>query len=128
MKGGLEWCGVAFLVCLLSGCGLCSDTVVSEVTSPDGAMTATWFVRNCGATTEFSSIVSVHRKSEGFRNERDIVFVVAFRPQLSLTWTGRRTLSVECEGCLRANVFRKVTALGSIDIVYPQGSTSSLTR
>ena len=110
------------LACLLAGCNPCSDEIVSETTSPDGVLTATSFVRNCGATTDFSSIVSIHRKSEGFGNDDDIVFVVKGQYELTPNWTDAKTLSIECYGCVRANIFRQVSALGSIDMVYQLGS------
>lgn len=114
----------ALLACLMSGCGLCSDEVASEVVSPDGVLAATWFVRNCGATTDFSSIVSVHRKSEGYRDDQDIVFVVAGRAHLVITWIGPNTLSIECADCRRADIFRQVAAFGSVDIMCQLPSSS----
>jgi len=103
---------------LLAACNPCSDEILSETTSPDGVLTATFFIRNCGATTDFSSIVSIHRKSEGFRNDDGIVFVANGQNQPTLNWTDAKTLSIECRECTRTNIFRQVSALGNVDLVY----------
>ena len=51
---------------LLSGCGVdaCSNQVVSEVAAPGGAARATLFQRDCGATTGFSTQISVATRGE----------------------------------------------------------------
>ncbi len=109
---------VCLLVSLLLGCHNCSDQVVSELMSPDAALTATSFVRNCGATTDFSSQVSVHGESAGFREDREIVFIARGRHDLVVSWTGPKALSVRCLSCARKDVFRQVAALGNIDITF----------
>jgi hypothetical protein len=100
-----------------AGCGLCSDEVQAELVSPDNALKATWFIRDCGATTDFSTIVSVHRPDNGYRDAGDFVFVAKGRKQLRVAWTGPSKLTVECTGCQRKDVFRRVTLLGNVDIV-----------
>jgi hypothetical protein len=61
MKVGLP------LVILLS-CGGCSDacqnTVASSSLSPDGALSAVLFQRDCGATTGFSTQISILRPDD----------------------------------------------------------------
>jgi len=47
---------------LVAGCGsadLCANTELRRLSSPDGRLDAVLFERNCGATTGFSSQVSV---------------------------------------------------------------------
>jgi hypothetical protein len=101
----------------LVGCAPCSDEVRAEVVSTDKALKATWFVRNCGATTDFSTIVSAHRPDDSYRDRGDFVFVARGERPLRLEWTGPRQLTVECPGCGREDIFRRVTVLGNIDIV-----------
>jgi hypothetical protein len=51
---------IAVLVCALAGCSfLCQDTLVSKHNSPDGRFVAVVFHRNCGATTPFTTEISV---------------------------------------------------------------------
>jgi hypothetical protein len=103
---------------LLQDCGLCSNEVISESSSPDKALMATSFVRNCGATTDFSMIVSVHRFGSTFRDDNDIVFVASGRGPLRLAWTGPRKLTIDCGGCPRKNIFKKISIIGDVDISY----------
>ena len=113
----------ACLLCLVSACSTCADQVLSESASPNGVLIATSFVRNCGATTDFSSIVSLHRKSDGLGTDQDMVFVAKGRHQLSLRWSDATTLAVRCDTCSRASIFRQVAIAGDVNIDYQVGST-----
>lgn len=47
---------------VLSGCAdACQNTILSSTTSPDGERHAVLFMRDCGATTDFSTQVSILR-------------------------------------------------------------------
>ena len=118
MARGFRILSACAFIGLLLACNFCSDQVVSHTDSPDAVLTVTSFVRNCGATTDYSSKVSVHRKSEGFRDEQDVIFVVKGRHDLSINWTGPRALSIACSSCGRRETFRQLTALGDIDVAY----------
>jgi hypothetical protein len=60
---------IDFVLVGFTGCGdPCSNTIKSEVKSPDGRNIATAFVRDCGATTGFSP--QVHLRSVGERMAR----------------------------------------------------------
>lgn len=66
-KPGLYPFGItlAILISGLVGCSsLCQDTVVSKHSSPDGRFVAVVFYRNCGATTPFTTEISVMRSGE----------------------------------------------------------------
>ena len=57
---------------LIPACGSfdpCGDQIIAEAPSPGGEYRAIVFERDCGATTEFSTQVSVLRRNEGFRAE-----------------------------------------------------------
>jgi len=45
----------------------CGNTIVEALPSPDGSHKAVVFVRNCGATTDFSTQMSVLRGDSGTR-------------------------------------------------------------
>jgi len=119
-------CAVLLLLATASACNICSDEVLSQTSPPDGVVTATSFVRNCGATTDFSTIVSVHKSSEGYGNDHDFVFVVKGRPDLKAIWNGPDKLTITCIGCIRANVYRQITVVADIDIIYEIGSATGL--
>lgn len=106
------------LLFFYSGCGTCDDEVQTQSVSPDKIVEATSFVRNCGATTDYSMIVSIHRTDNDYKDESDFVFVAKGRGRLQLKWAGPKALEIHCEGCERKDVFRRLTALGDIDISY----------
>jgi len=111
---------VCFLIWLVS-CNPCSDTPRSKATSPDGQLVANFYERDCGATTDFSSDVNVQRSSDKFRADEGVVFIAKGRYDLSVEWTGPRTLRITCPSCARKNVFHEVVALGDIDVKYSLG-------
>jgi hypothetical protein len=106
------------LTLLVIGCNVCSDKFVQRVKSPDGLLTATWYVRNCGATTDFSTIVSIHKTDSSFKDDSDIVFVAKGRGGLHLAWTTRHQLLIQCLGCKRQDIFKEVTKFADIDIMF----------
>jgi hypothetical protein len=106
-------------IMLTTSCGLCSNQLVRAARSPDGIVEATWYVRNCGATTDFSTMVSVHQPNGSYTDESDLVFVAKGKYNLKLSWAGPRELTIDCEGCSRKNVFRETTRLGDIDVMFP---------
>jgi hypothetical protein len=111
---------VYFLIWLVS-CRPCSDTPRSKATSADNQLVANLYERNCGATTDFSTIVNVQRASDKFDADEELLFVAKGRYDLSVTWTGPRTLLITCANCSRKNIYREVVALGDINIKYNLG-------
>lgn len=59
------------------GClgSMCANTLVQRVQSPDGGLEAVLFERSCGATTDFSTQVSVIRAGEELANKGGNVLV-----------------------------------------------------
>lgn len=87
-----------FIGCaLLMGCGTlpCEDTIKTELKSPTSAYVATVSERNCGATTNFSTMVSL-RKNESKINldEKNRILVVEGTCPINIFWKGKDTLSV----------------------------------
>lgn len=105
-------------VMLMTSCGLCSNQLVRAARSPDGTVEATWYVRNCGATTDFSTMVSVHQPNGSYTDDSNLVFAAKGRYNLKLSWAGPRELTIDCEGCSRKNVFRETIRLGNIDVNF----------
>ncbi len=101
-----------------TSCGLCSNQLVRTARSPDGIVEATWYVRSCGATTDVSTMVSVHQPNSSYTDDSDLVFVAKGKYILELSWSGPRELIIGCEGCLRKNVFRETTHIGDIDVAF----------
>jgi hypothetical protein len=106
------------LAVVMTGCNLCSKDVIQEVRAPEGVLAATWYVRNCGATTDFSTLVSVHRAENSYTEEADLVFVAKGKKRLRLEWASPHQLSIACEECGRNNVFKEVTKFGDVEIQF----------
>jgi hypothetical protein len=119
----------AVLVALVSTAGLwsctCGDEQRNRVLSSDNKLGATFYVRNCGATTDFSSIVDLDSASSKFDGDTNMLFVAKGRYDVQVRWTGPRSLLIRCGDCLRRNVFREVTILGDVDITYDIGRERS---
>ena len=93
---------------VLAGCGeappLCTNTVVREAVSPDGQMKAVLFERSCGATTGFSSQVSIlaANEVEGDRGNALIADTAGGAapaaawggPDVAIEWTSARAVTL----------------------------------
>ena len=106
-------------VMVMISCSVCSTEVVQGSRSPDGVLQATWYTKNCGATTDFSTVVSVHRPDSSYKDDSDIVFVAKGKQTMKLGWAAPNHLSVACSSCGRTAIFREVTKIGDIDISFP---------
>jgi hypothetical protein len=99
-----------------TGCGLCADTVKSEVPSPNGRYIATAFVRDCGATTGYVTMVSLRKTRTLFGYPKPTrVLSVDGQPDVALVWGSRDTLSVTYEGGVW---FTKLESWRDVRIVY----------
>src|SRR5688572_31763376 len=90
---------------LLQGCGLCSNDEVGRFASPDSKLEAVVFQRDCGATTGFSTQVSIVLKGSPLPDQGGNVFVADADhgrapsaswggPPVNVAWSSRRTLKL----------------------------------
>jgi len=86
-----------FVLAALTGCGdLNTNTIKSELKSPDGKYVATAFIRDAGATTSWSP--QVHLRQVGERMERiGNVFVGYRSPNIQIEWLSSSQLVVYCD-------------------------------
>lgn len=99
---GLIVIGLALLGNLTDG--LCGNEVVQIATSPDGRIKAFVFERDCGATTGFSTQISVVGSGKELPNDSGNVFIAdgddgQLGPKGTLpayiTWVGARHLHIQ---------------------------------
>lgn len=79
---------IVILSLFLSSCiggDLCSNTTKQELVSPDGKYTATAFIRDCGATTNYSPQVYLRRSGEP-AGETGNVFIGNLSEQIEIHW------------------------------------------
>jgi hypothetical protein len=105
----------------------CGNQVVSTITAPDGQKKAVVFQRDCGATTGFSTQISILPLSHGLPNEGGNVFIADCDhgaapaaahggPEVHLSWAGSNRLEVRFHP--KARVFRSVPSLDDVEITY----------
>jgi Family of unknown function (DUF5412) len=83
--------------------GMCGNQLLSEVSSPDHVYRVVVFQRDCGATTGFSTQVSVLKAKETLPNESGTLFVadtdhgkapggIGGGPEVKISWVGSRSV------------------------------------
>jgi hypothetical protein len=109
----------------LASCGpLCSNTVVTEALSPDKQYRAVVFRRDCGATTDFSTQVSLLSSSQSLQGSGN-VFIVDLKKSVAVSkpsdvqvrWTKNRTLTVRYAS-QQVRVFQQETRWNDVAIAY----------
>jgi hypothetical protein len=77
-----------FIILLLStGCAdLCNNSIISQVPSPDNKYKIIIFTRDCGATTDFSTQVSLLPYKELLKNITGNIFVADSNHGKAETW------------------------------------------
>lgn len=108
----------ALAVLCLTGCNNCDNTVKSKVVSPDGRLIVRTCERNCGATTDFSSVVNLQSASAKYDSNDGVLFIAKGRYDISVKWMDSKSLLITCTGCSRPDIFREVGAIGDIDVSY----------
>lgn len=86
--------GLALAHCLFSCSFPCEDQVVVSRVSPDQKFVARWIIRDCGATTDYASHVTLSRTfgPRWFSEER--VLVIEGQGPIELSWHDAETLRV----------------------------------
>ena len=89
---------------IVSGCSMCSEDKLAEVSSPGNNYVATVFRRSCGATSGFLYHVNLRRSTGSLEPdtkgsiESGQVFLTR-EGKISVNWKDDMTLSVTCDGC-----------------------------
>lgn len=108
---------------LLNSCAapldtLCNDTIKLESRSPSGKYIVTLYERNCGATTDFSTIANLRSASDRFDSEQGDIFVLKGRSPVNLSWSGDTNLHVQCDQCSANRIFKQETLWTDVHITY----------
>jgi hypothetical protein len=120
LMGGLLACGVtAFLAVDWLFGKLCSTTVYRELLSPSQTQKVVIFERNCGATTDFSTGVSVIETGRSLPNQGGNVLHIEGHPESTLieaAWLDEHHLLIHYPA--GQTVYRAETQLGAILVRY----------
>jgi len=78
--------------------GMCGNQIHKEYLSPDKSLKALVFQRDCGATTGFSTQISILDSNEKLENENGNIFVIKGHPDdvaPVLNWTSQNVLNIQ---------------------------------
>lgn len=114
-------------VLFAAGRGVCDNTPLAEVRSPSGTRKAVVFQRDCGATSGFSTQVSVLPAGEKLPNDGGNVFVAdtdhgqapsgpGGGPVVEVVWTAEDRLLIRHHRLAR--VFRSEARVGGVAVCY----------
>jgi hypothetical protein len=111
----------------------CANTIVADLSAPDGQHRAVTFDRDCGATTGTSTHVSVLTPGEALEGGGNILAIDgAFGPgrlasgqgqALQVRWLNPRTLEIHYDA--RARTFVRTPQRGEIAVHYQVDSVGS---
>jgi len=114
------------LAVLSAGCvDPCANTEVARTPSPDGEMEAVLFERNCGATTDFTTQISIGKAGAASRGSGTVFIADAGHGAApAAAWKGPWAEASWTDGGLlirydaRARVFRHETEVEGVRITY----------
>ncbi len=98
---------------------MCSNEVFRQVDSPDKKHKAVVFQRDCGATTGFSTQITVHKLNEYLENEAGNVLIAKGHPNESgfeLAWLNSTTLQIK--NTKNAKQYKNEVKIGSVAVQY----------
>jgi len=102
-------------------CGInapCRNETNLEVNSPDSTYVASVSERDCGATTDFSTIVSIRKTGIQIVGDEGIIFLVKGESKIRLSWITDRKLQIDCPDCSTNHTFRKEKNWNDVQIIY----------
>jgi hypothetical protein len=124
MTRAIKIIGISFglILLLLFGVGyflfsdMCANTIVNASTSPNGKWKVVLFERNCGATTGFSSQISLIKADAELNNEAGNIYIADGYPKgYTLKWESDTT--VKLSGAYSKN-YKKETQLNGVQFSY----------
>ena len=98
---------------------MCGNEIFIQENSPDGKYKALVFQRDCGATTGFSTQVSVLDANEELENEGGNVFITNNHPndnRIELHWSNSSSLIIR--NTKSTKPLRKEAKIGSVEVRY----------
>jgi hypothetical protein len=107
--------------------GMCGNELLAESPSPDGRYRAVVFERDCGATSPFSTQVSILEAGDDFDGEGGNTLVADTNhgdapsgpgggPEVSVRWLAPNKLQISHHG--KARVFMAEKKVGEVDVGY----------
>ena len=116
MKNPRPFFALLALSMTLSGCDLCENETSQTVISPSGKLKTVVFNRSCGATTGFSTQVSIIPASDSLPNEGGNTLVLRGTVPLKVDWKSDSVLNLTGLGA--AEVFHQSRSVRGVSVNY----------
>ena len=116
MRNSLKLIVPILLSALVAGCDMCGNEVLQSITSPSGELKVEVFSRDCGATTGFSTQVSIISADDRLPNEGGNILVLDGTVPIKVQWRSDSTLTVA--GLGTSQVFKQESSLAGVSINY----------
>ena len=106
---------------------MCGNEVYSEVLSPNGEHKVVVFQRDCGATTGFSTQISIIDSDDELENESGNIYIVDGQPtdvSLRVKWVSNTELRIEKS--LNGSEYKSESSWGflnKVKVTYVAGSS-----
>lgn len=94
----------------------CANSALAEYSSPGGRTKAVAFERDCGATTGFSTQVSLLGSGESLANESGNIFVADHAGGVRISWRSDTNLRIEHHS--NARLFKTEPEYKDVSIEY----------
>lgn len=105
-----------FLLVALLGCSFpCSDQLILKKESPDGRHIAKVMIRDCGATANFATHISLASSSASWSDVS--IWVAEGRVPVEIVWHDNESVHVEHEA---ASIYKKEFEWGGIKFFYAE--------
>ena len=98
----------------------CSDEKRLQVASRDGHYIATLSERDCGATTNFATVVTLREKQFWFlfKKSPDMFFAEGRHTNAGIHWVGMRALQVSCLDCDGSRLILRERQWRDVSVTY----------
>ena len=94
----------------------CANTEQQRVLSPDGRREAVVFERDCGATTDYSTQVSVLTAGAALPNTPGNAYIYGHRTRLAVTWPSPTVVAIEYSSGARG--LHEQARAGAVTVLY----------
>jgi len=116
-----------FVFAMLMNQGMCGNKIIQSIESPDSIRKVVVFERDCGATTDFSTQISIIKNGEHLENESGNIFSADSDygnakidenglVYIKVLWLDYLTLLIEYDS--KARIFTNKSNYKDISIIY----------
>jgi len=109
---------LALATCLAACSSPCGDDSISHTPSPNGKLTATVFIRDCGAGAPAATKVTIHSPSQRYDKKAEVVFTARHEQNVRVSWQDDSHLLVECITCREGDLGLQAKAVNSVTVSY----------